>query len=95
MGDRSLPEPAEFVLWTAAGLLAMVLGVGTAFVFWGALRAAEGTLADTGIACLSAGVAVVGLAVARPLHRAFFVLFAVTLLVAFLLGGPEFARLIR
>jgi hypothetical protein len=95
MGDRSLREPTEYVIWAATGLLAVILGLGTAFVFWDALhRVASGRLADAGLTCFSVGLAILGLAVERPLHRAFFVIFAMALLAAYLLGGPQFARLV-
>ena len=38
MGDRSLGEPSEYVIWGAAGLLAMILGLGVAFALWAALH---------------------------------------------------------
>jgi hypothetical protein len=94
MGDRSIGEPAEYVMWSAAGLLAMILGVGTAFVFWAVLHRASGsTLVDSGVTCFSVGVAILGLSVERPLARAAFVIFAMALLATYLLGGPAFARL--
>lgn len=94
MGDRTLREPANYVLWTSAGLLAIVLGGGVAFASWDALhRLAGGTLLDAGVTCISVGLAVLGLTIERPFFRSFFVVFAMTLLAAFLLGGPAFARI--
>ena len=55
---------------------------------------AERPLVDLAVTCVSAGLAIVGLGVERPAPRAFLVLFAMALLAAFLLGGPEFARLV-
>ena len=34
MPDRSLREPNEVVIWTSTSLLAIVVGLGTAFFLW-------------------------------------------------------------
>ena len=95
MGDRSLPEPTEFVIWAAVALLATIVGVGVAFGAWMALRlSATPLVAEAAIALTSIGLALVGMAVERPLYRAFVVIFALALMAAYLLGGPQFARLL-
>jgi hypothetical protein len=96
MGDRSLREPTEYVIWASAALLAVILGAGVAFGAWTALRqSANAPLAGAGVVTIGAGLAIVGLAVERPIYRAFFVIFAIGLVAAYLLGGAEFARLLR
>ncbi len=95
MGDRSLPEPAEYVIWVAAGLLSTIVGVGAAFAAWAALhRSASGGLAEAAVTLVSIGLAIVGLAIERPMYRVCAVVFAMALMASYLLGGPEFARLL-
>jgi hypothetical protein len=91
---RSMSEPAEYVMWGAASLLAVILGIGTAFVCWAGLhRADNALLAEAAITLLCAGLAVLGLAAEQPIHRVFCVIFAIALLVAYLLGGTAFGHL--
>jgi hypothetical protein len=95
MPDRSLGEPTEYVIWGASGLLALLLGLGAAFVLWAGLhRSAEVALVDAAVAILGAGLLLLGLATERPLVRLFIILFAVMMAAGFAVGGPEFARLL-
>jgi hypothetical protein len=94
MPDRSLPEPTDYVIWGASGLLALVLGLGSAFFLWVALHRTDRVdLADGAVASLGLGLLLIGMAAERPATRVFCVLLAVVLVVGFALGGPEFARL--
>jgi|SRR5580704_13027718 hypothetical protein len=93
--DRSLGEPNDVVIWTAAGLLALVLGLGTAFFLWFALHRADQVLVAQGaVGSLSIGLVLVGLGASRPMTRVFFVLLATTLILGYALGASEFARLV-
>jgi len=94
MPDRSLREPNEVVIWTSTSLLAVVVGLGTAFFLWLSLhRTDRPFVAQGAVGSLSLGLVLVGLSSERLLGRAFFVLLAVALAIAYALGGPEFARL--
>ncbi len=94
MPDRSLREPNEVVIWTSTSLLAVVVGLGTAFFLWLFLHRTDRPMVAQGaVLSLSLGLALIGLGSQRLLARIFFVLLAVALAVAYALGGPEFARL--
>ncbi|MGA8535130.1 MAG: hypothetical protein WB615_13560 [Candidatus Tumulicola sp.] len=93
--DGSLRGPNEVVIWGASGLLALLLGLGGAFVAWFALhRTAETVMAQGAVGSLSLGIVLVGLGAQRPLTRVFLVLLAATLVLGYALGGPQFARLV-
>ena len=94
MPDRSLREPNEVVIWTATSLLAVVVGLGTAFFLWLSLhRTDRPFVAQGAVVSLSLGLVLIGLGSRRFLARIFFVLLAVALALAYALGGTEFARL--
>jgi hypothetical protein len=94
MPDRSLGEPNDVVIWSASGLLALVLGLGTAFFLWFTLhRSDQAIVAQGAVGSLSLGLVLIGLGAERPMTRVFFVLLAATLVAGYALGGPEFARL--
>jgi len=91
---HSLPEPNEYVIWASSSLLALVLGLGSAFFLWVALhRSDRAELAHGAVVSLGLGLLLIGIAAERPLTRAFFVILAIVLVAGFALGGPEFARL--
>jgi hypothetical protein len=93
--ERSLPEPSEFVIWATSALLALVVGLGAAFFIWMLLRRSGAPLlAEGAVVSLGVGVALIGLSSERTLGRVFLVLLAVMLIVGYVLGGPEFARLL-
>ena len=95
MRDRSFPEPTEYVIWGASGLLALLLGLGSAFFLWVVLRHSEHPgLAAAAVYSLAAGVILIGVALERPLIRIFLILFAVALVASYAAGAPEFARLV-
>ena len=90
-----LAEPSEIVIWSAGGLLAVVLGIGAAFFLWSGFQdAAHIQLAPFLVAGFSTGVLLLGMASKRPLVRTIVALFAVTLVLSFLIGTPSFARLV-
>lgn len=92
---RSLNEPNEVVIWTAASLLAVLLGLGSAFFLWLTLhRIDRPSVAQAAVLSLSLGLVLIGLGVRRPLTRLFLVLLAVALAVAYALGAPAFAHLV-
>jgi hypothetical protein len=94
MPDRSLGEPNDVIIWGASGLLALLLGLGTAFFLWLALhRTDQALLAQGAVGSLSLGMVLIGLGNERPMTRVFFVLLAATLVLGYVLGAPEFARL--
>lgn len=93
--ERSLPEPSELVIWAASALLSLVAGLGAAFFLWSALHhTGRPAIAQTAVVSIGVGMALIGLSTERPLARLFFVLFAAVLVVGYLLGGSEFARLL-
>ncbi len=94
MPDRSVGEPNDVVIWGASGLLALLLGLGTAFFLWLTLHRSDQTIvAQAAVGSLSLGLVLVGLGAERPMSRVFFVLLAATLVLGYAVGGPEFARL--
>jgi hypothetical protein len=90
-----LREPSEYVIWGATSLLALLLGLGSAFVLWAALfRSSHADLARGAVGSLGLGVVLIGAAAMRPMMRMFFVLFGAALMLGYIAGGPEFARLV-
>lgn len=95
MPEQSVSEPTEYLIWGTTGLLALLLGVGASFVVWAALRrSADTVLVEAAVGMLGVGLLTIGLAVERPLTKLFLILFAVSLVLSFTFGGPEFARLL-
>jgi hypothetical protein len=94
MRSRTLGEPSEYVIWAASGLLAVLLGLGGAFVLWYVLhRASNASLIDAAICAFGAGLTLLGLATGKQMARVFLVLMAVALVLGFLLGSPAFSHL--
>ncbi len=95
MPERSLTEPSDLVIWIASALLSLVAGLGAAFFLWSVLHhTGERTIAQTAVVSVGVGIALVGLSTERPVSRLFFVLFAAVMIVGYMLGGAEFARLV-
>ncbi|HEY1682097.1 MAG TPA: hypothetical protein VGF98_10710 [Candidatus Tumulicola sp.] len=93
--QHSVPEPTEVVIWTAGSLLGALLGLGGAFGLWLFLRHSDAqTAAHAAVVTVGAGIAVVGLSAERPPTRLFWIFLAGMLVVSYLFGGAEFARLV-
>jgi hypothetical protein len=90
-----LAQPSEIVIWGASGLLAILLGIGSAFFLWLGLRDVNHVeIAPLLVAGFGLGVLLLGLASKHFWIRAIVVLFAVTLVLSFIAGSPSFARLV-
>jgi hypothetical protein len=88
-------EPSEIVIWSASSLLSVVLGIGGAFFLWSSLQDLDRVeLVPLLVAGFGTGVLLLGLASKRPLVRAAIALFAVTLVLSFIVGSHSFARLV-
>ncbi|MHB8147907.1 MAG: hypothetical protein ACYDGM_11700 [Vulcanimicrobiaceae bacterium] len=84
----------DLIIWGSSGLLAAVLGLGSAFVLWMALReSAQMQAVSAGIVALGLGLILIGFSTTRALPRAFLIVFAVALVAGFVLGSPGFAHL--
>lgn len=95
MPERSLPEPSDLLIWAASALLSLLAGLGAAFFLWSALHhSGRPAIAEAAVVSIGAGMALIGLSTDRPLGRLFFVVFAAVLVAGYILGGPEFARLV-
>lgn len=95
MRDHSISGPTDYVIWGASGLLAVILGLGTAFFLWVGLHHAQhAELASGAVVSLSLGLVLIGLAAERPIMRTFVVLLAAMMLLSFAFGGPAFAHLL-
>lgn len=95
MPERSLPEPSDLLIWAASALLSLLAGLGAAFFLWSALHhSGRPAIAEAAVVSIGAGMALIGLSTDRPLGRLFFVVFAAVLVAGYVLGGPEFARLV-
>ncbi|HEY1428539.1 MAG TPA: hypothetical protein VGF18_03125 [Candidatus Tumulicola sp.] len=93
--QHSVPESNEVVIWTAGSLLGALLGAAAAFGLWLFLRHSDAqTAAHAAVVTLGAGIAVVGMSAERPSTRLFWIVLAGTVVVGYLFGAPEFARLI-
>jgi hypothetical protein len=93
---RSSPasQANEAIIWGAAVMLGLVVGVAIAFGLWSQLhRSAEPGLLSAGVSSLSAGLALVGVAQRNGASRLFFISLAVGLPTAFFVGGPAFAAI--
>ena len=85
---------ADLVIWGSSGLLAAILGLGSAFILWMALRESAAMQAvSVGIVGLGIGLMLIGFASPRALPRTFLIVFALALVAGFMLGGPSFAHL--
>lgn len=88
-------EASEIVIWCAAGLLAVILGIGGAFFLWTGFRGEDNIwLVTLLVAGFGTGVLLLGLASKHFLLRAVVALFALTLVLSFVVGSPSFARLV-
>ena len=95
MPDRSLREPAEYVIWGASALLALLVGIGASFAIWAGLRGVAQTgLAHAAVGMLGVGLILIGFSVERPVARLFIVILAAVLVAGYTLGGPAFAQLL-
>ncbi|HVA33517.1 MAG TPA: hypothetical protein VNG31_05180 [Candidatus Baltobacteraceae bacterium] len=95
MPDRTMKEPTELLIWTASLLVALLIGVGCAFVLWVPLhRASLPGMAVAAVWVLSVGLVLIAFSVERSLTRASLVVLAVMLVVGYTLGGPQFAHLV-
>jgi hypothetical protein len=93
--QHSVPESNEVVIWTAGSLLATLLGLAGAFGLWLFLRHSDAqTVAHAAVVTLGAGIAVVGLSAERSPARLFWIVLAGMMVVGYLFGNAEFARLI-
>jgi hypothetical protein len=93
--QHSVPEPNEVVIWTAGSLLGALLGLGGAFGLWLFLRHSDAQIAaHAAVITVGAGIAVVGLSAGRPSTRLFWIFLAGMLVVSYLFGGTQFARLV-
>jgi hypothetical protein len=93
--QHSVPETHDVMIWTAGSLLAALLGLGGAFGLWLFLRHSDAqTAAHAAVVTLGAGIAVVGLSAERAPARLFWIVLAGVVVVGYLFGGAEFARLI-
>ena len=90
-----LERPSDVVIWGAGASLAIVLGIGTAFFLWFGLHDGEHMeIAPVLVAGFGSSVLFLGLGSKQPLIRAIVALFAVTLVLSFIVGSPSFARLV-
>ena len=91
-----VPEPSEVVIWGASSLLSLVVGLGVAFFFWMALhRAGQPVVADRARGEPRGGVGADRAFRRAPAAAAIFRAPGGNMVVAYALGGPEFARLFR
>jgi hypothetical protein len=94
MGDRPVLRPTEAVIWGTTGALGVLTGVGAAFLLWGQLHlTAERGLLTAALAALTAGLALIGWAAPGVTARVFLIAAALSLLVAFFVGGSLFSTL--
>jgi len=84
--------PADVIIWTSTAALAILTGVGAAFLLWRALHESPASnVAAAAVGALAVGFALVGVSLGRSVGRAFMLIMAVALAVAFFTGGPAFA----
>ena len=94
MGSRPVREPAEFVIWGATALLGMMVGIGTAFMFWGQFhQSADQAIVNAALVALAVGLSLIAVAVERLTVRVFIWAACATLIVAFFTGSGLFAAL--
>lgn len=87
-------DPAEIIVWFAASCLALVCGVGLAFLTWSVLRsAAVPGLWDAGAYALAGGLMLLSPRSQTPCLRLALILGAVAFVAGLALGGRLFAPL--
>jgi len=85
---------ADMVIRASTAALAILTGVGAAFMFWSQLQhTAQPRLLAFGVVALCLGLALIGLAIRSVGTRAFLWLAAATLAVAFFAGSGAFSAL--
>ena len=94
MTHQELPQRSDVLIWAASSLLALLTGLGGAFLLWMALRtSALPMLANAAVLCVCVGLALVGLAIRWPLARATVLMAAAATAAGYALGGAYFASL--
>jgi small-conductance mechanosensitive channel len=93
--DRAANDATDYVIWTTWTLLALLIGVGAAFVTWTELHPiAEYRLALAAVGFLGLGTVLIALSIERPLIRAFLYVVALMFVFSFALAPHEFAQLL-
>jgi len=96
LGERPAREPAEIVIWGASSLLAVLLGVGCAFMLWSQLHeTARVGLLMASVGAVGAGLALIGVSSSNARIRVMLFLFAAALELAFFTGGTAFAHIVH
>jgi hypothetical protein len=94
MLGREATAPADAIIWGSTALLAILTGTGAAFILWRALHGSPATTMATGaVVALAVGFGLVGVSLTRPVGRAFLVIMAAALVVAFFAAAPAFTAL--
>ena len=94
MGSRPVREPAEFVIWSASALLGVMVGIGTAYMFWGQFhQSTDQAVVYGAILALAAGLALIAVAIDNLTARLFVWTACATLAIAFFTGSGIFAAL--
>ena len=94
MGEQPAKAPADAIIFAATALLGIVVGVGVAFSLWTELhRTSEHAVLSAAVSAFSVGMGCIAFAVAKPAARLFLLVFAVTLVMAFFLGGGVFSTI--
>ena len=90
MGSRPVREPAELVIWSAAALLGLMVGLGTAFTLWSGFRhSTDPAIVAAAVVALAVGLSLVAVAIDTLPARLFVWAACATLIIAFF-AGPSF-----
>lgn len=90
MGSRPVREPAELVIWSAASLLGVMIGLGTAFMLWSAFRhSTDQAIVAGAVVALAVGLSLIAVAIDNLATRLFVWAASATLVIAFF-AAPGF-----
>ncbi len=94
MHERPLQEPSDLVIWGAASLLGVLLGVAVAFMLWTQLhRTGDPAMLGGAVVALGGGLGLMGLSLRGLTGRLFLAALACALLLGFFTLGGAFSTL--
>ena len=87
-------EPSTLVIWSAATLLGILVGIGAAFVLWGQLQhTAEPAILSFAVVVVAVGMSLLAFALRAFTGRLFLWGMAAAMVLAFFVGSGPFSAL--
>jgi len=90
--DRT-PVVEPLLIWGSGALIAVLLGVGSAFFLWARVQDVPGTLVVFSVGALALGLALCAVASGRRFTGTLIVLYAASLVLSLIAAAPTLAHL--